>query len=291
MIKSMTGYGRASSPSGEKALTIEIKSVNHRFRDISAKLPSKLSFLDSDIRKEIEKVVIRGKIDTIISFESHGETKALEVNIPLAREYYKAITRLKEELAIESNMTLSELASVKDIIKFSDTPVDEDAMRELLFPVLSKALVSLNEMRLKEGETLKSDLLNRLSAIAAASKEIELRQPEQTKLYAAKLTKRIGELSEGIDIDEGRITQEVAIMAEKSDITEEVVRLDSHLKQLREFLKSEDSVGRKLDFLIQEMNREINTIGSKSNDAGISRKVVEMKAEVEKIREQVQNIE
>ncbi|MDH3974225.1 MAG: YicC family protein [Deltaproteobacteria bacterium] len=291
MIKSMTGYGRASSASTMGEITIEIKSVNHRFRDISAKLPPKLAFLDSQIRKEIEKVVMRGKVDTFISFDKKGEALALEVNLPLAREYYRAISSLKEELAVESNITLSELASVKDIIKSSDVPVDEASVKNLLFPVLSQALASLDEMRLKEGETLKRDLLDRLSAIGSLSGEIEAGQPEQTRLYADKLIKRIGELSEGIEIDESRITQEVAIMAEKSDVTEEVVRLDSHLKQFRELLDSGESIGRKLDFLIQEMNREVNTIGSKSNDAGISRKVVEMKAEIEKIREQVQNIE
>lgn len=291
MIKSMTGYGRASSSSDAGEITIEIKSVNHRFRDISSKLPSKLSFLDSQIRKEIEKVVTRGKVDTFISFDNKGESIALEVNLPLAKEYYRVVTNLKKELALDSDITLSQLASLKDIIKSSEVPLDEASMRDLLFPVLSQALASLDDMRLKEGETLKKDLLDRLSAIAGLSKEIESRQPEQTRIYAEKLMKRVGDLSEGIEIDQSRIAQEVAIMAEKSDVTEEVVRLDSHLNQFRELLDSGESIGRKLDFLIQEMNREINTIGSKSNDAEISREVVEMKAEVEKIREQVQNIE
>ena len=291
MIKSMTGYGRASDSSDAGELSIEIKSVNHRFRDISAKLPQKLSFLDNDIRKEIESVVTRGKVDAFISLENKGETRAMEVNLPLARGYYEAIKSLKKELSIEGDMTLSELASVKDIIRSAEAPVDEASIRSLLFPVLSRALASLNEMRTREGETLKADLLDRISAIGTLSRQIEAKQPELTRLYAQKLEKRIAELSEAAPVDEGRIAQEVAIMTEKSDVTEEVVRLASHLKQVGEFLESKEPVGRKLDFLIQEMNREVNTIGSKSNDAEISRKVVEMKAEIEKIREQVQNIE
>lgn len=287
----MTGYGRAASSSEMGEISIEVKSVNHRFRDISAKLPPGLLFLDSQIRKEIENVVIRGKVDAFISFDKKGETIVLEANIPLAREYYRAVKCLKEELSIESDLSLSELASVRDIIKPSDVPVDEASVKKLLLPVLSEALASLDEMRLKEGESLKSDLLERISTIEKVSKEIAVRQPEQSRLYADKLMKRIGELSEGLEIDEGRIAQEVAIMAEKSDITEEIVRLDSHLKQLKDMLDSKGSIGRKLDFLIQEMNREVNTIGSKSSDAEISRKVVEVKAEIEKIREQVQNIE
>ena len=291
MTKSMTGYGKGTSNSEIGEVSIELKTVNHRFRDISTRLPMGLSAFESVIKKEMEAFISRGKIDAFIGFETSQDTKLFEVNLPVARGYHDALTKLQKEFNLKDDISLSQMASVRDVIKAKDLEIDQNELKKLILTALRQALISLDDMRKIEGKTLGSDIKNRLLLIRNISKKVEAKQPELAKHYMAKLKKRINELTEEVNLDEARIIQEVAIMAEKSDVTEETVRLDSHIKQFEELLSTEGPVGRKLDFLIQEMNREVNTIGSKSGDSELSRGVVDMKAEIERIREQVQNIE
>jgi len=291
MTKSMTGYGKGTSNSAIGEVSIELKTVNHRFRDISTRLPMGLSAFENVIKKEMESFISRGKIDAFIGFETSQDTKLFEVNLPIARGYHDALTKLQKEFNLKDDISVSQMTSVRDVIKAKDLEIDQDELKELILTALRQALISLDDMRKTEGKTLGSDIKNRLSLIRNISKKVEAKQPELAEHYMAKLKKRITELTEEVNLDETRIIQEVAIMADKSDVTEETVRLDSHIKQFEELLNMEGPVGRKLDFLIQEMNREVNTIGSKSGDSELSRGVVDMKAEIERIREQVQNIE
>ena len=287
----MTGYGKGTSNSEIGEVSIELKSVNHRFRDISTRLPMGLSAFENVIKKEMETVISRGKIDAFIGFETAQDTKLFEVNLPIAKGYHDALTKLQKELNLKDDISVSQMTSARDVIKARDLEVDQVLLKELILTALGQALTSLDEMRKTEGNSLSIDITNRLSTIRDISKRVEAKQPELADHYMEKLKKRINELAGEINLDETRLIQEVAIMADKSDVTEETVRLDSHIKQFEELLGSEGPVGRKLDFLIQEMNREVNTIGSKSGDSELSRCVVDMKAEIERIREQVQNIE
>ncbi|MDT8318591.1 MAG: YicC/YloC family endoribonuclease [bacterium] len=291
MIKSMTGYGKGTASSELGEVSIEIKTVNHRFRDISIRFPNGLNTFESAIKKEIEGTISRGKIDTFIAFEAAINEKSFEVNLPVARGYHLALTKLQKELNLKGDLTVAHMVSVKDIIKAKEIELDEVLLKELILKALKEALLSLNDMRKTEGSSLSTDIKKRLSIIYDGSKRVESKQPELADHYMAKLKKRLKEMTEETTIDDARLIQEVAIMAEKSDVTEETVRLESHIKQFEGLLDTEEPVGRKLDFLIQEMNREVNTIGSKSGDSELSRCVVDMKAEIERIREQVQNIE
>ena len=293
MIKSMTGYGRGLH-SSEKIgiISIELKGVNQRFRDISIRLPGALSPLERQIKKEIETVIDRGKIDVYIKIDSRETEEGLfEVNIPLAKSYIATLNKVREELDLPDNPTLMDIAKMNDVINIKKLDSDDISWEELSIPLI-EALKTFDEMRRCEGETLSTDMSNRLSTINTISDRINLKQPDITKVYFEKLKKRITSLTDGMELDESRLTQEAAIIADKSDITEEIVRLKSHIDQFRELLGSASgAVGRKLDFLLQEMNREANTIGSKCNDANTTADVVDMKSEIERIKEQVQNIE
>ena len=291
MIKSMTGYGKGTANAEIGEVSIELKTVNHRFRDISTRLPMGLSTFETVIKKEMETTISRGKIDAFIGFETAQDVKSFEVNLPIARGYYDALTKLQKEFSLKADISVSQMTSIRDVIKAKDLEIDQDKLKELILTALRQALISLDDMRKTEGNALESDIKNRLLLIRNICKEVETKQPELARSYMEKLKNRISELTEDTNLDETRIIQEVAIMADKSDVTEETVRLDSHIKQFEELLNTQGPVGRKLDFLIQEMNREVNTIGSKSGDSELSRGVVDMKAEIERIREQVQNIE
>lgn len=292
MIKSMTGYGRSTSNSSIGDITVEAKSVNHRFCDTSIKLPSKLSFCETNIKKEIEKAVTRGRVDLNINLEAtESSKKSFNIDLSLAKAYVAALQKLKTELSLEGEPSISDLMNVKDIIIPSNEEADYDTiMTELAEPV-KNALACLNKMRLDEGKNMASDIKGRLEQIEKTVCSLSARQPEVLDQYKLKLKERVEKLSEGVEIDEMRLAQEVAILADRSDITEEIVRLKSHLEQFYALLEEGGALGRKLDFLVQEMNREINTVGSKSNDSEISLSVVSVKAEIEKIKEQVQNIE
>lgn len=294
MIKSMTGYGRAESAFEGKRLIIELKSLNHRFLEIFIRLPNTLSFLELEVKKKIGDRMSRGRVEANIRMESEQGTlpePELELNRPLVRRYYDIFTQIKQELNLKDEITLAMLAGIKDAVLPVEKGVDPAETWRRLEGPLEEAIASLTLMRQKEGESLYNDLTARAAVISETMEAVKTRAPQVVTEYRKRLEERIRELTSDIAVDEARLAQEVAIMAERSDITEEIVRFGSHMDQFQEMLKSDEPVGRKLDFLLQEMNREINTIGAKTGDIEISRSVVEVKSELSRLREQVQNIE
>ncbi len=293
MIKSMTGYGKGEYENELYRFTVEIKSVNHRYNDISVKMPRHISYLEDSVKKAIKEKISRGKVDVYINLEYVNESAIdVKVDIPLALSYKNALEELRAELNIEDSIRLNNILGMNEVVKTERKNIDENLVADCLMKSLAKAIEYITEMRGKEGEELKKDMLIKLDNIESFLEVIEERSPSVAVEYRDKLRDRIDELLDNsISIDEERLSSEVVIFADKSSIDEEIVRLKSHIKQFISILEEEDSVGRKLDFLIQEFNREINTIGSKANDIIISKNVVELKAELEKIREQVQNIE
>jgi uncharacterized protein (TIGR00255 family) len=291
----MTGYGRAEAVLGGRKYVVEIKSLNHRYLELSLRIPANLLPLEMEIKKKINEQLIRGKIDITIRRETYSGiegSRLLEVNLPLVKNYYDLLIQLKDLFNLKEDITLDMMAGLKDVFISLETLEDEiTVLWEGLAGVLSNAIAALIDMRQKEGEVLGQDLKARLYLINEHLDEIDARAPQIVLEYQKRLVARIRELMDGMVIDESRLSQEVAIMAEKSDITEEIVRFRSHIKQFFEMLKSPEAMGRKVDFLIQEMNREVNTIGSKSNDAEVSCHVIEIKSELAKLREQVQNLE
>lgn len=273
---------------------VEIKSLNHRFLEISLRLPASLSALEIEIKKKIGEPLIRGKIDVTIRRDANASAENahyLALNLPLARNYFDLFTQLKQSLNLQDDIKLGMIAGQKDIFLPVESPQDMTTLWQGLSVVLEEAIAGMMDMRRREGEILSQDLLARLDLMAQLINRIEVKAPQVVSEYQKRLTERIRELSSGLVVDEARLSQEVAIFAEKSDITEEIVRFRSHIGQFLEMLHSDEAIGRKVDFLIQEMNREVNTIGSKSSDADISRQVIEIKSELAKLREQVQNLE
>jgi len=292
MIRSMTGFGRGMSQEDGMEFLVEIKTVNHRYSDIYIKMPRQLSFLEDKVRETVNKSLSRGKIDVFISYEDHGEdSKSVIVDESLAKAFIDAAVQLRDRFGLVDDISVSLVSKFPDVFRVEKVEKDENKLWNLLKAALDEALQSLIAMREVEGEGLKNSLLEKAANIEAAIKQIELRCPDVVKEYKQKLENRIKELIEQQTIDENRLAMEVAFFADRCSIDEEIVRLVSHINQLREALSMQQPVGRKLDFLIQEMNREINTIGSKANDLTITKFVVEVKSEIEKMREQVQNIE
>ncbi len=294
MVRSMTGYGRAEAILDGQKMVVEIKSLNHRFLEVSLRIPASLSALEMEIKKKIAEPLLRGKIDATIrkDVQSSGENShPLALNLPLAQNYYNLLTQLKQSLGLKDDIRIDMIAAQKDIFLPVEPSQDITALWQRLAMVLDEALAGLMDMRRREGEILVRDLSSRLDLMALLLNGIEAKTPRVVLEYQKRLTDRVREMTSGLMIDEARLSQEVAMFAEKSDITEEIVRFRSHIGQFQEMLNSEDAIGRKVDFLIQEMNREINTIGSKSSDADISKQVIEIKSELAKIREQVQNLE
>lgn len=292
MIKSMTGFGRGESKGDGKEFLVEIKTVNHRYSDIFIKVPRQISFLEDKIRETVGKSLSRGKIDVYVSYDEYGEdSRSVALDEPLAKAYINALEGLRDKYGLEDDITVSLVARYPDVLKVEKVEVDEGKTLELLKTALDNALKSLVSMREIEGEGLRANLLERAAYVEDLLKSIAFRAPEVVKEYKQKLENRIKELLDQQNIDENRWAVEVAYFADRASIDEEIVRLASHLGQLKETLDIQQPVGRKLDFLIQEMNREINTIGSKANDLTITRNVVEIKSELEKMREQIQNIE
>jgi len=294
MIRSMTGYGRAEAVLAGKKFTVEMKSVNHRYLEISLRLPGVLSSFDTEIKKKIGEQFSRGRIEATIRVDSEGSAEGnghLTLNLPLARNYHTLLCQLKEDLQLEGEISLSMVTGFRDIFVPMESVQDPAALWEGLANLLDEAIRTLTEMRAKEGESLQQDLTARLSLIASLLEAITGRAPQVVCEYQKRLGDRIRELTGDMAMDESRLLQEVAILAEKSDITEEIVRFGSHIGQFTDLLATGNGAGRKIDFLIQEMGREINTIGAKSNDTEISRNVIEIKSELAKLREQVQNIE
>ncbi len=295
MIRSMTGFGRGKSQADGREFLVEIKTVNHRYCDIYIKLPRQISFLEEKVREVVGKSVSRGKVDVFISYDDFSEeSKNILIDEGLARTYIKSVEHLRDKYGLKDDISVSLIAKFPDILKVEKSEQDEDKIWGLLSEALSHALDALINMRQVEGEGLRNDLLERADVIEKVVQEISIRAPEVVKEYKCKLENRIKEILEQQVIDENRMAMEVAIFADRCNIDEELVRLGSHINQLRQTLNNtqfDQPVGRKLDFLLQEMNREINTIGSKANDLSITQNVVEIKSELEKIREQIQNIE
>ena len=296
MIKSMTGFGRGEYIDDVRKITVEIRAVNHRYCDIFIKMPRKYSFAEEKIKSLIKGRLSRGKIEVSVSVDNFGVSDAdVRLDKDLAGKYYKALTELSETFEIGEIMgpSLSLLAKMPDVIRTAPAEEDEEEMLRCLLDAAGKAADDICTMRETEGAKLAEDISMRADIISDIRSRIEERAPQLEKEYAAKFRARIEELLDGVyEVPEERVALEAAIFADKANITEELVRLDSHIMQLREFLKGkEDSIGKKIDFLIQEMNREANTIGSKSNDKEITSMMLDLKAEIEKIREQVQNIE
>ncbi|WP_422485196.1 YicC/YloC family endoribonuclease [Gudongella sp. DL1XJH-153] len=293
MIRSMTGYGKGESENQLYKLKIELKSVNHRYLDINVKLPRYLIYLEESIKKLIKERMHRGKVDVFVNFE-FAETTAVDVkvDISLARSFKSALEELKSELDIDDSIRLNNILSISDVIKTEKKELDEDLVWEAIKESTIKALDKMIAMREYEGEQLRKDIHGKLGNIESIATRIEERAPLVVEEYKSKLNERIQAILEDVAaVDMDRLAMEIAIYADKSSIDEELTRLKSHVSQLKEILSEKDSIGRKLDFLIQEFNREVNTIGSKSSDTDIVKAVVELKSEIEKIREQVQNIE
>ncbi len=292
MLRSMTGYGRGEAAGLGKKLTIELKAVNHRFSEVVVRLPKSMNQLEDRIRQFVQSKISRGRIDCYLTAEeSAGKIMKVKVDKNLATSYYKAIKEVFSELGISGEVGPEHILSLPGLLTLEEPAEDIENFWPIVHQVLEEAVGSLLEMRDKEGKRLQEDIRCRTEKIKQLNTEIEKRAPLVTNEYRARLSQRIQELLPESRIDPGRMVTEVAFFAERSNITEENVRIQSHLSQLISSLDAEEPVGRKLDFLIQEINREINTIASKANDLMISQTAVEVKSELEKIREQVQNVE
>ncbi len=292
MINSMTGYGKVEREVGSGRLIVEIRAVNHRYGEVTVKVPRALLSFEHELRRQVSARLKRGKIEVFVKLESTAVAAGQPVlNIPLAKAYHKVFVSLKEALGLADPITLSLIASQKDVLAGGDEELNNEALLADLLDAVSGAIDSLESMRGREGAALLADISQRLEILEAHMSVVAQRAPEVVSEGAARLKERVEQLLAGQILDESRIAQEVAILADRCDITEELVRFNSHMQQISSALKSGEPVGRKLDFLLQELNREVNTIGSKANDSCIASHVVSLKAEMEKIREQVQNIE
>ena len=294
MVKSMTGFGRGEYNDGKRNMIAEIKSVNHRYSDISVRMPRRYQFAEDAVRSTVKQHISRGKIDVQISVEYIAESDIkVELNKPLAEQYIQNFKVLKDEYGVQGEVTLELLSGMPEVLKQSSDVEDEDEIRQSIIKATDAAAENLEKMRAVEGEKLAEDLLERADLIKAMVGEIEVKAADLPGVYKEKLRARIDELLDGASVvPEDRLAQEVAIFADHADITEEITRLRSHMDQMKSIInESKGADGKKLDFLVQEMNREANTIGSKANDLGITEVMLRIKSEVEKIREQVQNIE
>ena len=288
----MTGYGRAQQLVDGMNITVEIKSVNHRYFEFSSKLPRSYGFLDEKLKSFFMGKLTRGKMECYVQIETVEEPDTIiSVNHPLVQGYLAAYKELAETYGLENNIKVSDISRVSDIFAIRKQAADEDKIWAAVSVVAQEALNGFVAMREREGERLKADVLSRLATILENVEFVEERSPETVKEYNEKLLGRLKELLADTHIDEQRILTEAAIFADKIAVAEETVRLRSHVSQLTSFLDSSEAVGKKMDFLVQELNREANTIGSKAQDVEIARRVVSIKAEIEKIREQIQNIE
>jgi len=292
MLKSMTGFGRAEGETTLGKVVVETRSVNHRYCDINIKLPKRLTPFENRIKEAIRTEVSRGRIDIFLKLDSLGEENVhLGVDLHLAEQYYQALQSLKESLHLKDKITLELVAGAKDVITAKEETGDLEPFWQEVLPILKQSFQDLDDMKRSEGEILSKDLQQRLERITHQLEEIKHLSPSRLEVYRNRLHERVRSLLGGSDVDPSRFQQEVALLAERTDITEEIVRAESHLTQFFTFLKAEEPVGRKMDFLLQEIHREVNTVSAKANDAEISQRVVEIKTELEKIREQVQNIE
>lgn len=290
-MQSMTGYGRGLVCEDGREMTVEVKSVNHRFLDVSFRLARPIAFLDDAVRTGVAERLARGHVDVFVNYVNNREdARRVHVDMQLAKAYRQAAGELSEALGVKNDLPLSDYMNMPDVLTVEASEEDQDAVRALFMRALNLALDDLTAMRKREGNSLRGDMMKKLDAIDGLRESIATRAPMVVEEYRAKLSQRLSALLSG-DIDEARFATEVAIFADRAAIDEELVRLSSHIAQLRATAELDEPVGRKLDFLVQELNREVNTIGSKASDAQIAGCVVAAKGEIEKLREQVQNIE
>jgi len=290
----MTGYGRSETLVGGRILIVEIKSLNHRNLEIGCRGGNGLGPLEISIKKKIAERVFRGRVEVILRFESDMEatgTNLLKVDLPLVREYYAILKQIRSDLELDDPITLDMVVSIKNGIYTAEPEYTDDETWIIIEEGIEKALAALMEMKEKEGSQLYKDFMTRIDVIRKYCESIASRAPQVVLEYRKRLLERIEELAADVEIDQARLAQETALMADKMDITEELVRLESHINHFAGLLESNEPVGRQLDFIAQEMHREINTVGSKSGDIEIARSVIDVKTELAKIREQVQNIE
>ena len=289
---SMTGYGRGTASSDGRELTVELKSVNNRFLDIGLKLPRQLSFLEDSLRRRLSEALSRGHVDVFVNYRNtRSDAKTVRIDEALLGAYLTSARESAKALGLTDDITLSRALSLPDVTTILPADEDQDALTALAEQAMSLAIDGLKAMRWKEGERLKADLSARIDTMTGFAAQVEKRAPAVVEEYRAKLTARIEDLLQETEVDRARLATEVAIFADRAAIDEEIVRLNTHLVHFKELLVAQEPVGRKMDFLVQEMNRECNTIGSKANDAELTSIVLLSKAEIEKLREQIQNIE
>lgn len=292
MIKSMTGFGRSEIAENNRKFTVEIKSVNHRYLDVNMKMPKKLNYFEAAIRGELKQYISRGKVDIFISYEDFNEkTSSVRYNRALAEEYLKYLRQMAEEFGLDDDVRVSTLSKYPDVLTMEEQAEDEEELWKLLQRAVETAAKMFVQTRVDEGEHLRDDLMEKLDGIGKSVDFIEERSPQIVAEHRRLMEERVRELLADVSVDESRLLTEVAIFADKVCVDEELVRLRSHIETMKNTLREGGSIGRKLDFLAQEMNREANTILSKSNDLEVSGCGIELKTEIEKVREQIQNIE
>ena len=292
MIKSMTGFGRCEVAEGTRKITVEMKSVNHRYLDVNIKMPKKLNFFETAIRNELKNYIQRGKVDIFISYEDMAESNVcVKYNRELAAEYMKYLWKMSEDFSLDNDVRVSTLSRYPEVLTMEEQTVDEEELWQFLEKAVQGAAETFVETRIREGENIREDLLSKLNAMLEDVAFIEQRAPQIIASYKQKLRDKVKELLEDTQIDEARLLTEVTIFADKVCVYEELVRLRSHITTTRDNLLEGGSVGRKLDFIAQEMNREANTILSKTTDLETSNRAIDLKTEIEKVREQIQNIE
>ncbi len=292
MVKSMTGFGRCEISEGDRKMTVEMKSVNHRYLDINIKMPKKLNFFESAVRNLLKSYIQRGKVDVFITYEDLSEASvSLRYNRALAAEYLRYLNQMTEEFGLENDVKAAALSRYPEVLVMEEAKDDEEELWKLLEQALKEACSQFVETRITEGEHLKQDLLAKLDEMLEHVSYIEERSPAIIREYRRKLEGKVQELLADVQIEESRLAAEVTLFADKICVDEELVRLRSHMEHTKATLSEKDSVGRKLDFIAQEMNREANTILSKANDLEVSNRAIELKTGIEKVREQIQNIE
>ncbi len=292
MIKSMTGFGRSESITQERKIVIEMKSVNHRYCDLNIKMPKKFNFFEAAIRNHLKRYIGRGKVDIFITYEDYTESNVcVKYNAELAKEYVKYLQQMSEDFGLKSDLSTVSLSRFSEVLTLEEQSIDTDELWKELVVCLDEAATQFVESRTREGETLKKDLIAKLDGMIEMVDYIESVSPSLIESYRKRLEDKVKELLNGAVIDENRIATEVTIYADKICVDEETVRLRSHIENTKEILLEGGNVGRKLDFIAQEMNREANTILSKADSLDVSNKAIDLKTEIEKVREQIQNIE
>ncbi len=292
MVRSMTGYGKGFAENADARVTIEMKSVNHRYLDLNIKLPKKLNFLESQIRNKISESIFRGKVDVYITLNEHSDAcYQVSINDAIAQKYLDSISAMAEKLGIDNDMKASNISRLPDVIELEEMDADEEGLKELVLKALDLCINQFVESRIAEGNRLEADLIAKMDEMLVLVDKLEKRSPQIIEEYRQKLKAKVAELLEDTHIDEARLAQEVVIYADKVCIDEEMVRLKSHVSETRGVFDLDKEVGRKLDFLAQELNREANTILSKSTDVEIADIGITLKTLIEKVREQIQNIE